>query len=330
MAPAHIISTVLLVLASHSIAANEVPHSVATNLALVTEAVAQWPPAPPWPPATDPEATAVYLHREYSNVFRHGNRNAASHLWASFLLARAPQMTWERLLEMFSGFCAVSGSPVRPSDYQRYRLTLSDVASGEPRRGFMYYCCWPCVCDTHDFIKVDTLDITTSDGVQHKAHVVVIGNPCLRPEALRESFVQSFGRGTTTLERDAPEVRCQDGELIGATLSDHGHIVIQIFPLSRDTEPAAISTPTPGRIALDSGTGVKYQDESEFSKMCTDREEAGFNSGMGEIFRRVAQISPVSVGDSQAYRHSLLAKSPARDVEATADDTQCETLSAPH
>ena len=70
------------------------------------------------------------------------NRNAASHLWAAFLLDRAHMMTPERLELMFSGFCAVSGSPVRPSDYTRYRLTLPLVAGGN-RSGYMYYCCAP-------------------------------------------------------------------------------------------------------------------------------------------------------------------------------------------
>lgn len=37
---------------------------------------------------------------------------------------RSEQMTHEKLAYMFSGFCAVSGSPVRPSDYNRYKLTL--------------------------------------------------------------------------------------------------------------------------------------------------------------------------------------------------------------
>ena len=36
--------------------------------------------------------TVQDLHREYNNVFRHGNRNAASHRWATFLIDRASQM----------------------------------------------------------------------------------------------------------------------------------------------------------------------------------------------------------------------------------------------
>lgn len=114
----------------------------ATMLALVTAAAQSQSPAVTWPPAVNPQATVQDLHREYGNIFRHGNRNAASHLWAAFLLDRAHMMTPERLELMFSGFCAVSGSPVRPSDYTRYRLTLPLVAGGN-RSGYMYYCCAP-------------------------------------------------------------------------------------------------------------------------------------------------------------------------------------------
>ena len=91
--------------------------------------------------------TVTDLHREYGNIFKYGNRNAASHLWSTFILERARQMPPKRLKRLFSGFCAISGSPVTPNDYNRYRLTLSKVDGGR-RTGFMHYCCWPCVCDT--------------------------------------------------------------------------------------------------------------------------------------------------------------------------------------
>ena len=112
--------------------------------------------SPPWRPATVRD-----LHSEYGNIFKHGNRNAASHLWVSFILQRASQLAPSKLEEMFTGFCAVSGSPTRPSDYTRYRLTLPRVDGGGLVSGFMYYCCWPCVCDTQDFIRADTKTITT-------------------------------------------------------------------------------------------------------------------------------------------------------------------------
>merc|ERR1711865_803077 len=73
-----------------------------------------------------------------------------------------------RLELFFSGFCAVSGSPIRPHDYNRYRLTLphvpvtqNEAATSPSVTGYMHYCCWPCVCDTQDYIRIDTLTVTT-------------------------------------------------------------------------------------------------------------------------------------------------------------------------
>ena len=259
--------------------------------------------------ATRWQPTSVQdLHREYSNIFRHGNRNAASHLWSSFILDRAADVEPSLFEMMFSGFCAVSGSPTRPGDYTRYRLSLPLVAKGGLRAaGYLYYCCWPCVCDTQDFIRVDTRNVTNSDGVSRRYHFAVVGNPCDDVSALRVPF-SNFGRSQSTLEREAPEVRCVDGVLQGATLSDHGYPIISMFfdaveETGGDSEPsAALATATsspqqPGRIskAVD---GTAYQDESEFSDMCANRAANGYNSGMGEIFRRVASIAPIQIQPS--------------------------------
>ena len=83
------------------------------------------------------------LHQRYSEIFRYGNRNAASHLWTSYILDRASATPAAQIESLFSGFCAVSGSPVYPSDYKRYRLRLKHAVTGVDEVGFMYYCCWP-------------------------------------------------------------------------------------------------------------------------------------------------------------------------------------------
>jgi hypothetical protein len=216
------------------------------------------------------------LHKEYYNIFKHGNRNAASHLWSKFLLDRSTQMSHEKLTYMFSGFCAVSGSPVSPQDRTRYRLNLDKIGGGK-HRGFMYYCCWPCVCDTQDFIKIDTKNITLAGGEVRQYHFAVLGNPCDHPEEMDKPFLQPFyGRGETTIRREAPEVRCDaHGRLDGAYLSDHGYVIINMF---FDEDPAQSSV-----------------DESMFANHCKQRADAGYNSGMGEIFRKVAAITPVAV-----------------------------------
>jgi hypothetical protein len=95
-------------------------------------------------------------------------------------------------------------------------------------------------------------------------------------------------------------VRCgEDGTLTGATLSDHGYTIINMF----FEAPGAAGDPIdwtaagvkqqPGRMR-EMG-GLTFQDEGEYAQMCTDRAQAGYNSGMGEIFRKVAAITPVPV-----------------------------------
>jgi len=279
----------------------------------------------PWLPASSTNPVIQELHREYGNIFRHGNRNAASHLWSSFLFERSNQMTIERFQFFMSGYCAVSGSPVRSSEYTRYRLTLPFV--GDVTKlvsGLMYYCCWPCVCDTQDFIRVDTKNVTTVDGTEQTRYFAVIGNPCDHPEVLTQSFVQpaSYGERSTTLRETAPEVRCSnDGHLEGATLSDHGYVILSMFfdatmidatPDTKvehnDDEPTSTlvassqslpswdGVPTPGRLSKDLSTS--FHDEREWAPMCNDRAQNGYQSGMGEIFRRVSSISPIVIADN--------------------------------
>ena len=230
------------------------------------------------------------LHQRYSEIFRYGNRNAASHLWTSYILDRASVTPAAQIESLFSGFCAVSGSPVYPSDYKRYRLRLKHAVTGVDEVGFMYYCCWPCVCDTWDFIKVDTLTVNTADGPK-VYRFAVIGDPCVNEDQLDVPFVQPFDGRTTTLRRDAPEVRCENGRLIGATRTDHGFIAISMFFDAPSEKEEDRGVWQPGRITR-SGNHV-FQDDVEYSDMCADRATNGYNSGMGEIFRRVAAITPV-------------------------------------
>lgn len=65
---------------------------------------------------------------DYANIFQSGNRNAASHRWASWILSRANTLTAEELQTLFTGFCPVSGSPVRPNAYNTYLYSLPNIA----------------------------------------------------------------------------------------------------------------------------------------------------------------------------------------------------------
>ena len=160
----------------------------------------------------------------------------------------------------------------------------------------MYYCCWPCVCDTQDFIRVDTLTVTTAEGPK-QYHWAVVGNPCENESSLHAPFVQPFDGRQTTLAYEAREVRCFDGKLAGSTLSDHGYPIISMFfDLPTSIEVAtkeAQDAPKPGRVT--NYNGVQVQHELEYSGWCADRANNGYNSGMGVIFRKVAEVSPIQI-----------------------------------
>lgn len=225
--------------------------------------------------------TAADLHRQYENVFPHSNRNAASHLWASFLLDRAAQLTPDQLELFFASFCPISGSPVEPRDATRHKVPLRAV-DGTPRAGLSYHCCAPCQCDMMDLTRVDTRAVKTASGVR-TYDFIVIGDPCTHPSFLNEPW-KNFGE-ETTLATSAPELYCKAGRLGGAYKSDHGYVIIgMLIPLKSTT--------------------AKAQDSSspEIKKYCNARASTGFASGMGQIFRRVAGVAPipdVSVGTTQ-------------------------------
>lgn len=168
-------------------------------------------------------------------------------------------MTPDRLETLFTGFCAVSGSPVTPRARSRYKMVL-DRVDGTEATGFTYYCCWPCVCDTQDFIRVDTLTVPTAEGPR-QYEFLVIGDPCLDPQA--------------SIPYQAPEVTCDANArtLDGATYSDHGFVILTMF--------------YPFDAALE------HQTDDDYARYCRRREQAGYNSGMGEIFRQVAGISKI-------------------------------------
>lgn len=290
--------------------------------------------------SAQPIKSVRQLHQAYHEIFPSQNRNAASHKWIAHVVDRAKEMSAAQVETALTGFCAVSGSPVNPSDYNRYQLEL-EHAAGHRVKVYMHYCCWPCVCDVQDFVKIDTMDVETKDGVV-SMHFAVIGDPCEHPEKLKEPFVQPFDGRYTTLERDAPELKCgADGRLKGALYSDHGHVVIggvfgaeKVQPTESSARlglggappggegsggndrddgddgevavaPAASSLVgggKPGRVSHGAG-GVLFQSEGEYAEHCAERESRGHDSGMGEIFRRAAGVTPIK--QSPDRRHLM-------------------------
>ena len=158
--------------------------------------------------------TIADMVNDYSTIFPSSNRNAASHLWSSWILSRSASTTADEMMALFGGFCPVSGSPVHPSPYNKYLYSLP-LVSGGMAHGTMHHCCNPCVCDTTDAIVADTKTVALAGGVRQQFTFAVIGDPCLHPEALARPYADAFMGTQTTLSSQAPEVVCDGGRLRG-------------------------------------------------------------------------------------------------------------------
>jgi len=235
------------------------------------------------------------LHSKYSVIFPHGNRNAASHRWSTYILQYSSQMAPDRFEFLFSAFCAVSGSPIAASDGNRFTQTLPtlDTAGGTDAgtyTGYMYYCCQPCFCDSRDELRVDTRSVAFVDGSVQTYRFVVIENPCKNPDVFTEEYVDAFGRGMSTLAADAPDVTCTaEGALDHGTRSDHGRIIVGMIY-------------GPGTGHWDANQDVPSVGADELEGYCADRSESGFASGMGAIFRRVAEAGASEIDAAVAMR----------------------------
>ena len=119
-------------------------------------------------------------------------------------------------------------------------------------------------CDTQDFVRVDTRSIRTKDGVK-QFWWLVLGNPCLE-------------RGLIPYQ--APQVTCDGDRLEQSILSDHGHVILGLFLDSTVGEAAG-------------GAALSAKNEATYADQCIDRAAQGYRSGMTDIFRKVAAITPL-------------------------------------
>merc|ERR1712187_890022 len=109
----------------------------------------------------------------------------------------------------------------------------------------------------------DTTTIRTAEG-DRQYQFAVIGNPCSKPDAI---------------PKQAPDVNCQQGQLLKGTLSDHGYVIIGML-----VEPG---------VAQHSDASVPSKQMSEAKSHCDERAASGNQGGMGMIFREVAAISRI-------------------------------------
>jgi hypothetical protein len=104
-------------------------------------------------------------------------------------------------------------------------------------------------------------------------HFTVVGNPCIEPEKLNEMHDDPFGRGQYSLARSAPDLKCKDGMLEHAALSDNGYVIIGLL---HDDAP------------------FSARKSEELTGYCQQRAEGGYASGMGTIFRLAAGLNVIA------------------------------------
>lgn len=221
----------------------------------------------------------------YPYVFPSGNRNAASHRWATLILKCASELSHDEMAYLFKGFCPVSGSPTGGADTQRHTYPQSGwgalrhmAADGTAAGGALSHCCEPCVCDAKDFLHVDTKRIVDVNGTEVAHNFVVIGSPCGSVPTLSSghpnvSFSDPFHGGeTASLAEQAPDVVCEGDKLQGATYSERGGVIVGMLHEATGSAPP-----------IDGLEGF-----------CEVREQTGYASGMGLIFRLVAGLNPLS------------------------------------
>ena len=105
--------------------------------------------------------------------------------------------------------------------------------------------------------------------------------------------MQPFDQRLTTLAQEAREVRCEEGGVLeGAVMSDNGFVIIGMFfpassSLNADSAEGAV-------VAADAVPAAPpAQQQQEFQGVCGVRAQNGYNSGMGEIFRKVSSLCPI-------------------------------------
>jgi len=253
-------------------------------------------------PASAALETVADLRNHYGDVFKSGNRNAASFLWSSYVLDRAESLPAQIVETLNRGFCPISGSPLPDEPHTRYKVALPQVNSAEMLTGITHLCCWPCICDMQDLVRVDTKTVKTADGDQ-KFHFLVHGNPCEHSERLQDPFTDPFSMTQETLSVAAPEVKCNaQGNLAGAVLSDGGYPIIGMF----FADPAEVNSNLP------------TTDAKIFDSQCAERRKQGFNSGMGKIFRAVAGITQISIpGSADPMQANLAISTPVEKTPET-------------
>jgi len=139
-----------------------------------------------------------------------------------------------------------------------------------------------------DYIHLDTVTVTTTDGSKSFL-VAVIGDPCKEgPSSLQKTYTDGHGQAQH-LGSQAPEVTCDGRKLKGATESDNGYPILSLFLTAEGTSSSTAV------ISANDG----FTSASGMTAQCAQRGQSGYDSGMSSIFRKIASITPIQADKTQ-------------------------------
>ena len=128
------------------------------------------------------------LKENWDDIFPDGNRNAAGSKFFKYLIDQ--DLSYVDFMEFNKRYCPVSGSLIRP-DLEPSFIALSEKGSNFKTCGDVYFCCWPCACDSMKYAQ--TMKIShLFQGIEREFVAMVINNPCKKnnfpSEVNREYF----------------------------------------------------------------------------------------------------------------------------------------------
>ena len=114
------------------------------------------------------------LKDNWNDIFPDGNRNAAGSKFFKYLIDQ--DLSYEDFIEFNKRYCPVSGSLIRP-DIEPSFIALSENGSNFKTCGDVYFCCWPCACDSMKYAQ--SMNISHRfKGIKREFTVMAIDNPC--------------------------------------------------------------------------------------------------------------------------------------------------------
>tara|TARA_B100001115_G_C15845412_1_gene425652 strand:- start:3318 stop:4256 length:939 start_codon:yes stop_codon:yes gene_type:complete len=246
-----------------------------------------------------------YLKVDFNTIFPSRNRNGGgAHFFKyAYDRFRDKDFTANQFENFHKIYCAVSGSPIQPSEDPMSRTSdlklkkLSKVGKDIDLTdndnfviGKYYRCCTPCICDLmkHSVVTDDKVQITNDDNESVSLYLILIKNPC----RYGQDKLPKYEDGTPK----APAFKCVNGKV------DQTRVLYldKITGNSEDSNYLVIG------VLYDHPNPSEYDQEDLESDMAKFRCEGRFASnnppgGMGEIFIKLSKAGLDDPEDPDEY-----------------------------